>query len=102
MRFVYGLFCQSEKIKHFFNKKQLTIHEVVHDVPQRKAVVYALSTGKTSFGDWASDYAVFFTFDESGEKIVKLEEMIDSAFMKDFFPKFQGYMREQMAAPQAS
>ena len=78
------------------------IHEVVHDVPQRKAVVYALSTGKTSFGDWASDYAVFFTFDESGEKIVKLEEMVDSAFMKDFFPKFQGYMREQMAGLQAS
>lgn len=79
---------------------QLTIHEVVHDVSQHKAAVYALSTGKTPFGDWTNDYAVFFTFNESGTEIVKLEEMVDSAFMMEFFPKFQGFMREQASKAQ--
>ncbi|EXV00339.1 Monooxygenase ptaG [Metarhizium anisopliae] len=73
----------------------LVIHQVVHDVPQRKAVVYALSSGKTPFGDWNNEYAVFFTFNENGQEITKIEEMVDTAFMKDFFPKFQQYMRDQ-------
>ncbi|ROT34548.1 hypothetical protein SODALDRAFT_364476 [Sodiomyces alkalinus F11] len=67
---------------------------------KHKAAVYALSTGKTPFGDWTNDYAVFFTFNESGTEIVKLEEMVDSAFMKEFFPKFQGFMREQASKAQ--
>lgn len=77
------------------NSEKLTIHEIVHDLPQCKAAVYALSTGKTPFGDWTNEYAVFFTFNKDGQEIVKVEEMVDTAFMNEFFPKFQEYMRRQ-------
>ncbi|KAH8698791.1 hypothetical protein BGW36DRAFT_294631 [Talaromyces proteolyticus] len=81
---------------------ELTIHEIVHDAPKSKAVVYALSKGKTPFGDWTNEYAVFVTFDESGREIAKVEEMIDTAFMKDFYPKFQKYLQEQLASSGSS
>ncbi len=67
----------------------------MHDAENSKAVVYAVSKADTPFGDWTNEYAVFFTFDESGEKIAKIEEMVDSAFLNDFFPKFQSFLREQ-------
>jgi hypothetical protein len=51
-----------------------------------------MSTGDTPFGDWALEYAAFCTFDEAGEKIAKVEEMLDSDFMAGFVPKFQKYL----------
>ncbi len=74
---------------------KLKIHEVVHDAARSKAVVYAVSRADTPFGDWTNEYAVFFTFDESGQRIAKIEEMVDSAFLNDFFPKFQNFLKEQ-------
>lgn len=74
---------------------KLKIHEIVHDAARSKAVVYAVSKADTPFGDWTNEYAVFFTFDESGQHIAKVEEMVDSAFLNDFFPKFQIFLREQ-------
>jgi hypothetical protein len=43
-----------------------------------------------------NESAVFLWFDESGQKVEKIEEMFDSAFMEDFLPKFQGYWAEKM------
>ncbi|PCG92023.1 Hypothetical protein PENO1_090780 [Penicillium occitanis (nom. inval.)] len=77
---------------------ELKIHEIVQDVTRGKAVVYAISKGSTPFGDWTNEYAVFITFDESRQKITKIEEMVDSAFMNEFFPKFQDYLRQQQGA----
>lgn len=77
---------------------KLKIHEIVQDVARGKAVVYAISKGDTPFGNWTNEYAVFITFDESRRKIIKIEEMVDSAFMNEFFPKFQDYLRQQQGA----
>ena len=73
---------------------KLTVHEIVHDAPRSKAVVYAFSKANTPYGEWNNEYAVFFTFDDSGKHISKIEEMIDSAFTKEFAPKFQQYLSE--------
>lgn len=74
---------------------------MVHDVAKGKAVIYAISRADTPFGvEWTNEYAAFITLGESGEKIVKLEEMVDSAFMKAFYPIFQKYLSEE--ASQAS
>ncbi|KAI9648484.1 Monooxygenase dmxR10 [Ciborinia camelliae] len=78
---------------------RLDIREIVHDSPRSKAVIYAISYADTSFGDlkWTNEYAVFVTFTEDGTKVKKIEEMVDSAFYQEFFPKFQQYMKEQGA-----
>lgn len=76
---------------------QLQVQQIVHDAANNKAAVYATSTGDTELGPWATDYAVFITFNDAGDKVKLLEEMLDSAFMKEFGPKFGRYAQEQIA-----
>lgn len=66
----------------------------MHDVTRGKASIFAVSSGDTSFGDFTNEYAVFIEFDETGEKITKLDEMMDSAFLMKFFPNFKKYLAE--------
>lgn len=75
----------------------MDIHSIVHDASRSKAVIYASSFADTPFGDfkWTNEYAVFLTFSEDGTQVRKLEEMVDTAFYRAFFPKFQNYMKEQ-------
>lgn len=40
---------------------------------------------------------MFVWFDESGEKINKLEEMFDSVVMRDILPKLEQYKAEKQA-----
>jgi len=58
----------------------------VHDAAKSKAVIYATSKADTPFGDfkWTNEYAVFVTFTEDGEKVSKVEEMVDTAFFQEF------------------
>lgn len=37
---------------------------------------------------------MFITFSEAGDKVAVLEEMLDSAFLQDFGPKFAQYLEE--------
>lgn len=45
------------------------------------------------------EYAAFLTFSNTGEKVEKVEEMLDSAFMESFSPKFFKYLKEQGKIP---
>nr|A0A4P8DJV0.1 RecName: Full=Monooxygenase dmxR10; AltName: Full=Dimeric xanthone biosynthesis cluster protein R10 [Cryptosporiopsis sp. 8999]QCL09101.1 DmxR10 [Cryptosporiopsis sp. 8999] len=78
---------------------KLEIYSVLHDASKGKAAIYATSFADTPFGDfkWTNEYAVFLTFSEDGTQVSKLEEMVDTAFYKEFFPKFQKYMIEKGA-----
>lgn len=68
---------------------------MVHDTSKNKAAVYAMSTGDTDFGPWNLEYSTFVTFNGAGDKIARVEEMLDSAFMKEFGPKFGKYLQEK-------
>ena len=46
------------------------------------------------------DYAAFVTFSEAGDKVTRLEEMLDTAFLQDFAPKF-GYYLQYHGGPMA-
>ncbi|KAL2168917.1 hypothetical protein VTG60DRAFT_6687 [Thermothelomyces hinnuleus] len=74
---------------------ELTVHNVVHDAAQGKAAIYALSKADTPVGPYSNEHALFVWFDESGEKVTKIEEMFDSIVIKDFFPKVQAYIAQQ-------
>ncbi|RAL16200.1 nuclear transport factor 2 family protein [Aspergillus homomorphus CBS 101889] len=73
---------------------KLQIHHVIHDPENNKAAVYAASTGKLPWGDWNLEYSAFLKFSEDGEKVARLEEMLDTAFLQDFGPKFGKYLQE--------
>ncbi|KAI0013979.1 hypothetical protein F4779DRAFT_639150 [Xylariaceae sp. FL0662B] len=80
---------------------QLRVHNVVHDPAQGKAAVYAVSKADTPFGPYNNEHAIFLWFDNSGEKVQKIEEMFDDVAMKDFLPKFEKYLAHQKDQAQA-
>ncbi|KAK5075030.1 hypothetical protein LTS08_001887 [Lithohypha guttulata] len=82
------------KLIRVVDNYELKIHNIVHDTTNGKAAIYAISKGDTPFGDWNMEYAVFVEFNEDGDKIVKLEEMLDSGFMREFAPKFGSFLME--------
>lgn len=73
---------------------QLDIHNVVHDAPQGKAVIYALTKADTPFGPYRNEHALFLWFNEIGDRVQKIEEMFDAVVMKEFLPKLDKYVAE--------
>lgn len=71
---------------------QLTVRHVVHDAANNKAAIYASSKGTLPWGNWQMDYAAFLTFSEAGDKVDALEEMLDTARLQEFGPKFGEYL----------
>ncbi|KAF2209151.1 hypothetical protein CERZMDRAFT_87127 [Cercospora zeae-maydis SCOH1-5] len=83
------------KLMEMVTNYKLDIKHIVHDATQGKAVVYAVSAGYTPFGKWTNEYAVFIRFSEDGETVQGVDEMVDSAFMKDLMPKMQRHLIEK-------
>lgn len=69
----------------------------MHDAANSKAAIYATSKADTLLGDfkWENEFAVFVSFTEDGQQINRFEEMVDASFYRDFFPRFQKYLREK-------
>jgi ketosteroid isomerase-like protein len=63
----------------------------VYDVEGRKCAFYATSWAKSPVGPYANEYTWFLWFSESGEKITKIEEFVDSAYIKDFLAKMDAH-----------
>lgn len=80
---------------------QLTVHNVVHDVANGKAVIYALSKANTPVGPYQNEHALFLWFNEDGNKVEKIEEMFDGVFMKEFMPKLEKHIAEHEAKAQS-
>jgi hypothetical protein len=59
--------------------------------------VYATSSADTPIPEekWTNEYAIFVWLTEDGLKVQRLEEMVDSAFYKHFFPLFHKHLTEQ-------
>ncbi|KAK4124751.1 hypothetical protein N657DRAFT_331757 [Parathielavia appendiculata] len=81
---------------------ELTVHNVVHDAANGKAAIYAITKADSPSGPYQNEHAVFLWFDESGEKVTRMEEMVDSAFLKDYMPKLQAFLAQQAAKSSAA
>ncbi|GIK06082.1 monooxygenase AgnL5 [Aspergillus viridinutans] len=73
---------------------ELTIRHVIHDPGSNKAAIYAVSKGNLPWGDWNLEYSAFVSFTEDGKKVARLEEMLDTAFLQDFGPKYEKYLQD--------
>nr|UYO77240.1 cytochrome P450 monooxygenase [Trichoderma psychrophilum] len=71
---------------------ELTVRHIVHDAAANKAAVYASSKGILPWGEWQMDYAAFVTFTEAGDKVAAVEEMLDTARLGEFGPKFSQFL----------
>jgi len=63
---------------------KLTISDIIESPQSNKVVVFASSTAdsKAGVGTYGQEYVLVFEFDESGEKIKKMVEWVDSARAK--------------------
>ena len=61
----------------------------MYDTEARKAAVHGITTADTVFGPFVNEVSLFFDFDESGEKIVRVQEMVDSAAVAGAMAKLQ-------------
>lgn len=66
---------------------KLTCYEFVEDVAARKIVMWLRARADTIVGEYVSEYMWTLEFDEAGKKIVWQKEYVDSAVMRDFWPK---------------
>ncbi|KAG6015672.1 hypothetical protein E4U41_004578 [Claviceps citrina] len=67
---------------------KLDVKHVVHDTARAKACIYGVVRADAPCGAYANEQALFIAFDESGERVDRIEEMNDSAFRKEWDPKY--------------
>lgn len=73
--------------------KQMTAHRFVNDPDEKTIAVYATGTAKTPWGPYDNSYVFFLKCE--GEKIVRIDEFVDSKFSTEFFEKMQAYSKGQ-------
>lgn len=61
-------------------------------------MIYALSKADSPWGPYSNEHALFLWFDESGEKVTKIEELFDTTVMNTFLPKIKERAGQMKAA----
>ncbi|EUC41194.1 hypothetical protein COCMIDRAFT_106796 [Bipolaris oryzae ATCC 44560] len=77
---------------------KLTIHHVLHDAEKNQAAIYSTAKGDAPFGEWDVESVIFLTFSAAGDRVAKIEEMMDSAKMQELMPRVGRYIQEQSLA----
>lgn len=67
------------------------MHNIVHDPVRATACIYVKVKADTDFGPYENEQAVFIEFDESGEKVRKIEEMNDALAREEFDRKYHDF-----------
>lgn len=67
----------------------MTIDDYLGIPEERRAVVRSTMVADTHAGEYRNEYIWFFAFDETGEKIVKITEFMDTQAVADFRTKMK-------------
>lgn len=77
--------------KHF----NPVIHQLVEDESANTVVIWCSSTAETVIGPYANEYMLVLHFTESGDKVEKFVEFVDTEYSKSFFGRLRTYVEEQ-------
>ncbi|KAI1336128.1 hypothetical protein F5Y15DRAFT_212825 [Xylariaceae sp. FL0016] len=80
-----------------FRDFHVVINDIFEDETENKIVLWAHSTASTDIGPYANEYMLAWYFNESGTKITKFLEFVDSANSHSFFPKLQEHLAQKGA-----
>lgn len=64
----------------------------VFDVDQKKAALHIFGSASSPVGKYEQEYSWFLTFNEDGTKVKRIEEMIDSSYLAEFFKRLHNYV----------
>lgn len=62
----------------------------VHDYDSRKSTMHIMNTADTNFGPIAMESIFMFWFSKDGEKLTRVEELVDSSAVIEFFARVKG------------
>lgn len=74
---------------------QLEVSNVVYDTEARKSVLHGISVAESVVGPYRNEMVLITTFNETGDKAVKIEEFFDSAYFQQFGQRLQEAMAQQ-------
>jgi len=72
----------------------------IHDFEARTCAVHAKSTANTPIGPYANEYTFVLTFAEDS-KILRIEEFVDSAYIKEYLARLEDWTAAQSARAKA-
>ncbi|OTA34355.1 hypothetical protein BTJ68_07111 [Hortaea werneckii EXF-2000] len=68
------------------------VADQVFDEDQRKAALHVFGSASSPVGKYEQEYTWFLTFNEDGTKVKRMEEMIDSSYLAEFFKRLHDYV----------
>lgn len=84
---------QLEKLKPIFHNFSLTINDTLEDKETRRLCMWLSARADTAAGEYVNEYMWTLTFDESGTRIMRMNEFVDTVQNRDFWPKLAAAMR---------
>jgi len=76
----------------------VTVHEVVESKEEKKVMMWASSVADSPIGPYKNEYCLILFFNETGDKLVKFLEFVDSKWSTEFFAKMREWVAEQAKA----
>lgn len=75
-----------------FQDFQPEIHELVEDERGNKVMMWVSSKAHSLIGSYGNEYTMLLYFNEAGNKVNKIVEFVDSAYVKEFFTRLGAHM----------
>lgn len=85
---------QLEQLKPIFANFRLEAHDTFEDEGANRICMYLRARADTVAGEYVNEYVWMLDFDESGKKITRVKEFVDTVMKRDFFPKLSAAMKE--------
>lgn len=89
-----------EKLKPIFSNFSLTVNDILEDKEASRICMYLRARADTLAGEYINEYMWTLDFDQSGTKITKVNEFVDTNMNRDFWPKLSQAMKDHKAAQQ--
>lgn len=77
------------------SREQVLVHSITNDGEAGRAVLHAKTFGDLPVMPYRNEHIMVLHFSEDGSKIVKLEDMMDSAFAMELTKKMGEYLRNK-------
>lgn len=92
---------QLQKLIAVFLNFNLTVHDIVEDRESHRIVMWLKARADTLVGEYVNEYMWTLDFDDTGEKIIRQHEFVDTVMNRDFWPKLSAALKEMRKSQMA-
>ena len=92
---------QLQKLIAVFSNFNLTVHDILEDREAHRIVMWLKARADTLVGEYVNEYMWTLDFDDTGEKIIRQHEFVDTVMNRDFWPKLSAALKEMRKSQMA-